>query len=97
MVEGTSRIVVKMPSKKAVVLEILPSQTVEELKMNISRKEDISVELLRLHYAGQILQDNCTMSEYSLHKGLPGMVWCQVSASESLTAGRTVVRRRSSA
>jgi len=42
MVEGTSRIVVKMPSKKAVVLEILPSQTVEELKMNISKGRHLS-------------------------------------------------------
>ena len=52
------------------MLETQPSYTIGQVKTMIQGKLGVSTEELKLVFANQLLEDGCTLSDYSIQDGL---------------------------
>lgn len=60
---------VLMPSGKMTTLDVLPSDEVKEIKLEIYDKEGIPPGLQYLLFDGKELEDGQTLNGFNIHKG----------------------------
>ena len=57
---------VKMPTGKTITLEVMPMDTIRDLKMMVHGKENIPLDHQRLILVSNFLKDECTLSDYNI-------------------------------
>ena len=62
------QIFVKTLSGKHITLEVEPTDKIEDVKLKIEDKEEISTDIQRLIFAGKVLEEDNTLQDYSIQK-----------------------------
>ena len=62
------RIHVKIQTGKMITLEVVPEDTIENVKKKMFEEEGIAVECTRIIYAGQALEDQRTLGDYNIRR-----------------------------
>ena len=60
---------IKTPTGKTITLEVEPSDSVENLKFKFQQEENIPIECQKFEFAGHVLLDGWTLSQYSILNG----------------------------
>ena len=57
------------PQGERYPIDVFLSDTIADVKEKIADHENIEAHYIRLHYAGQRLEDGCTLSDYDIEYG----------------------------
>ena len=60
---------VRIPALKTIRLSIYPPYTIESVKQEITKKEDIPPHCQQLTFTGRVLEDGHTLHDYNIEFG----------------------------
>ena len=81
MVASAMPIYIALPSGGILTLEVESSDTVQQVKYRVQDQQDISPQVQRLVFAGQLLEEGRTLSEYNIPSGATLQLYLPTAAS----------------